>query len=255
MYRKIRDWACRYPALGVLIGTNVCVWLIGRVLLVAELLSGSDLPAIWMRRYMELPADFHGWRVAPWTLVTYMFVHLDGLHLLFNMLWLLFFGILLRHAVSWRGIMASYLCGGVAGGVCYMASGGVSGHLVGASAAVAAVIASAAVLIPSRKVMLPLFGPVNLVWIAVIVVGVDVVAVTVGDAGGNWAHAGGAVAGAALGLLWRWLRYRCRPQLAVRSENTPDVDEILLKIRRSGHKSLTAEERRVLFKVSKGGPI
>ena len=70
--------------------------------------------------YLELPASMSQFLVQPWSLLTYMFLHANALHLLFNMLWLYWFGQMFMSFFSARHFRGLYLLGGLLGGLLYM---------------------------------------------------------------------------------------------------------------------------------------
>ena len=67
--------------------------------------------------------------------------------------------------------------------------------LVGASASVLAIVAATAYREPNYRVQLFLFGAVRLKYLALVVIGIDVLSITSSNAGGHIAHLGGALAG------------------------------------------------------------
>ena len=69
---------------------------------------------------LELPAGVPQFLKQPWSLVTYMFLHAGALHLLFNMLWLYWFGQLFLNFFSARHLRGLYILGGLSGGLLYM---------------------------------------------------------------------------------------------------------------------------------------
>ena len=69
-------------------GIFVLIALLGIVLRLFNMTSGSLL------NWFELPASLPRLAIQPWSLLTYMFLHANLLHLLFNMLWLYWFGAL-----------------------------------------------------------------------------------------------------------------------------------------------------------------
>ena len=75
--------------------------------------------ASWMN-FMTLPASIPEFLKQPWSLLSYMFLHADPLHLLFNMLWLYLFGQLFLSFFSARHFRGLYLLGGICGGLFYM---------------------------------------------------------------------------------------------------------------------------------------
>ena len=70
--------------------------------------------------WLLVPATFPALLQRPWTLFTYAFVHYDLMHLLMNMLWLYFFGLLFQRWFSGIQLVVHYLVGGLAGGLLFM---------------------------------------------------------------------------------------------------------------------------------------
>lgn len=248
--------------------------------------SGSDLLSRIVSQ-VALHADF-GWLVThPWSLITYMFVHVNFLHILMNMLILFWSGKLFCEYLTSSRIVAVYVLGGIAGGLFYMISyntfpvfsDSVSlSSLIGASAGVLAVLVAIATLIPNYQMHLLLFGPVKLKYIALVFTLIYLISIPDGNSGGNISHIGGIVFGFAYTRLLQkgfnmggWLEkllgaitgmFKPASRIKVvhksdrmrRATGTPHqevIDTILDKISRSGYSSLTKEEREILFKASK----
>lgn len=88
-----------------------------------------------------------------WTLVTYMLIHGDWMHLIFNSLWLLVFGTpVARYLGSGRFLLLS-LAAGVVGGLASLAlHWGEMVFVVGASGAVSGLLAAAIPIIYGRRI-------------------------------------------------------------------------------------------------------
>lgn len=141
----------------------------------------------------------------PWTVLTYMFVHVDLFHALFNLLMLWFSGRLFADLLGGKRLVGNYLLGGLAGWLFYalvynyvpglrMYSDG--RDILGASAAVMGVFIGIATYRPDMVVQLMLFGAVRLKWLALIYVLIDLVSIRQGsNSGGHLAHLGGALYG------------------------------------------------------------
>lgn len=220
----------------------------------------------------------------PWTLLTYMVTQYDFIHLLFNVLWLFWFGILLPEWLSEGRRLLLYLGGGLTGGLLYVAvnqlwptSSAPGGYLCGASAAVLAVMSAAAIWTPRREIRLFLIGNVQLRWVALGCIILTFLGLNGGSGAAQSAHIGGVVFGGiyAFALLLisrkrlslsrkssgagnpRKLRPNVRRDgkavaeaAANRLSDTGRLDQLLDKIRISGYSSLTAGERNELNLIS-----
>jgi len=144
------------------------------------------------------------------TLLTYMFFHADFFHLFFNMLFLWVFGDNVEDSMGHVRFLAFYLVCGVFAGLfhSWMLPNSEL-PLIGASGAVAGVIAAYLMLHPHVSVWVLAFKIIPLritaglalgIWIAL-----QVVMVAVADVGPTawWAHIGGLIAGAVLILFMR----------------------------------------------------
>ena len=144
------------------------------------------------------------------TLLTYQFLHGDILHLLSNMLFLWVFGDNVEDAMGHVKFLAFYLLCGIAGGLAHAFMLPTSRlPLIGASGAVAGVIAAYLILHPRVRVWVLAFRFIPLRITAAWVLGVWVVtqlvmiAIAPSDQVAWWAHVGGMVAGAVLVLVLR----------------------------------------------------
>jgi membrane associated rhomboid family serine protease len=144
------------------------------------------------------------------TLITYQFLHSDILHLLSNMLFLWVFGDNVEDAMGHLKFIVFYLACGVAGGLAHAwMLPGSSLPLIGASGAVAGVIAAYLILHPRVRVWVLAFRLIPLrisaawvlgVWAATQIV---MVALAPFDQVAWWAHVGGMAAGAVLIVFLR----------------------------------------------------
>lgn len=145
----------------------------------------------------------------PLTLITYTFLHANFLHLFGNMLFLWVFGDDIEVALGHGRFLAFYLASGAGSGLSYVLSDSHSSVvLVGASGAVAGVIAAYLMFRPCAKVTV-LVSLVPLRIAAYWVIGFWViwqfveVAVRTEDGVAYWAHIGGLATGAVLFLVMR----------------------------------------------------
>jgi membrane associated rhomboid family serine protease len=144
------------------------------------------------------------------TFLTYMFLHGGWMHLIGNMLFLWIFGDNVEHATGRPRFLIFYLACGIAGGLAhYVSMPDSTAPLVGASAAIAGVVAAYLMLFPHVKVWVLLFAriPIRLTarwvlgaWIAFQFVNL-LISTDVETAW--WAHVGGLVAGAILVVFLR----------------------------------------------------
>ena len=81
-----------------LIYINVSIFIIGTLINVFLQLFQHSIPDIF--GIFALPASFIRFFHQPWSIITYMFMHAGLLHILFNMLWLYWFGSLFLHFFS-----------------------------------------------------------------------------------------------------------------------------------------------------------
>ncbi len=251
----------RSPAIWTIIGINIGITLL---CCIAELREEypSPSPVFWFA--VVSPASVFASR--PWTLLTYMFTQTSMLHLLFNMLWLYWFGSVLAERVGQRGIWRTYLIGGLAGGIFFLAPGFILSKnlLMGASASVVAIMVEAALRMPDREFRLFLIGSVKLKWLAIISLIVLLLGIGKGNVGAQAAHLGGALAGLLIFLIgkirrrnvWQPQRSARRTAKAMTTAMTTaktdmqKLDALLDKIKLSSYDSLTAKEKEELHRLS-----
>ena len=187
-----------------LIWVNVLVFVSVIVLRVIFHFSNADHIYGLIMDQLRLPAAFGTFIYKPWTLFTNFFVHEGFLHILFNVLFLYWFGQLLEEYIGGRRVMALYILGGLSGGLAfllmynlvpYLQTSVASISLVGASGAVFAIIVGAATLLPDYTFFLLLLGPVRLKYIAAFYILLSFAELVGSNAGGNLAHIAGALVG------------------------------------------------------------
>ena len=203
-----------------LIYLNVAVFLL--VHLVAVILTLWNIhPTAWMA-YIDLPSDIGELLHRPWTLLTYMYVHYDVWHILFNMLWFYWFGNIFLQYFTPKQMGGLYLLGGLTGALFYVAAYNIfpyftdkQGMMCGASAAIMAVVLAITVRVPDYKVNLLFLGAVSLKYIAAVTILIDLFSMTSANAGGHIAHIGGAVMGILFTQFWKRGKDLTRPVNAV----------------------------------------
>lgn len=259
-----------------LIMINVIVFILANIFVNIPATSG------WVN-YVSLPSSFSMLARYPWTLFTYMFVHVSFMHMLTNMLWLYWIGIIFIDFMGQKRMVYTYILGGIAGGLLYIATSPLLypdqfSVLIGASAGVMAVIVAAAMLVPDYEIMLLFFGRVKLKYLAIAAFILSSVIDFSINSGGKISHVGGALYGAL--FLWQYRKgidisgkfgdfinnlpnifkrkkikkthiNRQYAQSANARDKQKRIDEILDKISKSGYDSLSKDEKEFLFKSSK----
>ncbi|MDL2213557.1 rhomboid family intramembrane serine protease [Bacteroides sp. OttesenSCG-928-J23] len=277
-----------------LIYINVAVFLATALLSVFFLLFNRSITGVLV--WFELPASVERFIRQPWSILSYMFMHADFLHLLFNMLWLYWFGSLFLNFFTSKHLRGLYILGGICGGILYILSFNIFPYfetavdtsvMVGASASILAIVTAAAYREPHYTLRLFLLGNIQLKYIALMVVLMDLLLMTSGNSGGHIAHLGGALAGvwfaASLSKgkdITTWINHvldwasslfdkqaqadRKRKKMKVSRGGNKDyeynarkraqeeeIDLILEKLKKSGYNSLTEAEKKKLFDASK----
>ncbi len=265
---------------------------IGVFLFISIFESFAFITQINIQHYLEklfLPADTNKVISRPWTFLSYMFLHNNIFHLLFNMMWLYFAGNIFLLKLTQKKLLESYILGGICGGLLFIISYNyipalsvykIDAKALGSSAGVLAIVIASATSSPNYNIRLPLIGLVKLKTIAIICVLIDIISIPKGNAGGHIAHLGGALFGY---LYVKQLKYKktsniiselfCsitqifskkktlskihkRPKSDYsfnkeKYEKEKNIDIILEKISKSGYESLNKDEKEKLFKSSK----
>jgi len=272
-----------------LIFINAGIFLIIKILEMISVLASSPELATTAISYLAVPASVGALATKPWTPVTYMFLHQGFIHLLFNMLWLWWFGKIFMSYLDQRKVVSLYLMGGLAGALLYIIifnlfpafAGAVNVSVaLGASASVMALVIATAVYLPEMELHLLFLGRIKLKYLALITFLITSVFDFSVNTGGKIAHIGGAMMGLAYGYglkngkdVGAWLNsiidffvtlFRPGRRMKVtykkpktdydynkiRAERQKAIDHILDKISKGGYDSLTREEKEILFSES-----
>ncbi|MES2378320.1 MAG: rhomboid family intramembrane serine protease [Bacteroidota bacterium] len=267
----------------LIIGINVIVFLVIGVFSIFErLIFRTTIVDDLTREYLYMPAYLPKLAVRFWTPFTYMFLHAGIFHILFNMLWLYWLGQIFEEFLGTKRTLGLYLLGGLAGAALFLISYNVfpaftqsglmlTSSVVGASAAVMAVIVAAATIAPNYTISLMFIGPVRLKWLVIFYLVIDFLGIVGPNAGGEIAHLGGALFGFIYVKQVQQGRdmvggiaklFKAKPKLKVASTNrnkasssgTPrqdEIDLILDKISKTGYDNLSQQEKDTLFRASK----
>ncbi|MFN0032852.1 MAG: rhomboid family intramembrane serine protease [Flavobacteriales bacterium] len=270
-----------------LIAVNVAVFLGVNIYMLIAGMNEAEGRALWLLSTSDMQVLLH----RPWSIITHLFTHENVGHIFFNMVALYFMGGLLRSMLGQRGILPLYLLGGLAGFALFAFSYNFiprfvhDGHayILGASAAVMAITFAASTYAPRMQVALFGVFRIELRWLALVLLALDLVSIRKGvNSGGSLAHLGGA----AFGFIYAWqlqkgknmLRWmenffdrmknifsrkrkmkvhvnHARPKTdeqfnIEKKAYQQKVDTILDKISRAGYDSLSKEEKEFLFKSS-----
>ena len=135
----------------------------------------------------------------PWILLTSIFLHDNLSHLLFNMIALLFFGLVLETVVSERHFLMTFFAGGVIAGI---AAAFFYGEALGASGAIFAIMGVLAAIRP-RMTVWALGVPMPMVAAAIFWMSADLIGLFAATSVANAAHLAGLFFGIAFGLIIR----------------------------------------------------
>jgi membrane associated rhomboid family serine protease len=272
-----------------LIYINIAVFiLITIVAVIGFLLNNPEISEKALNLF-SVPSSFKSLLVRPWTLITYMFVHKDIWHILFNMLWLYWFGRIFLEYLDQRKLVAVYILGGTSGAFVYILSFNIfpaftgvvaESVAIGASASVIAIVIAIAAYVPDYTVQLFLFGRIKIKYMALAIFVLTSIMDFSVNSGGKLAHIGGAFFGYFYTINLRHGRdigkglnkiidffvtiLKPRKKLKVthkkaateyeynktRTEHQARINSILDKISKGGYESLTKEEKETLFKES-----
>lgn len=240
--------------------------------------------------YIQMPSSPALLLYKPWTMISYMFVHYDFLHILFNMLWLYWFGTIFLQFFNPRQLGGLYVLGGIAGGILFMTAYNIFPYfrfvaadsaLMGASASVMAIVFAISFYRKDYCIMLLFVGRIKLIYLALGTFVLDLLAITSSNAGGHIAHLGGAFLGILFAsqikagkdltsplnrvidmivnigkrkpkmrVTYRRSETRYEYNARKRAANA-EIDAILDKLKQSGYTGLSAEEKKKLFDASK----
>jgi membrane associated rhomboid family serine protease len=254
------------------------------------LFVSESSPDQWALNWLAVPSDPSKLVFKPWTIITYMFLHLGFFHLIGNMLWLYFLGTLFVQFLGERKLYTVYIAGGVAGALLYVLffnifpvfeSVNSSAIALGASASVMAVVVGVGTYSPNYEIRLFGLFTVKLKYIAIFSFAIDVLSISNSNSGGHIAHIGGAALGFFFAKQWTkgkditsWVGktsdfcaaiFKPRSKMKVehkrkstsnykyasrKKDDQAEIDAILDKISRSGYDSLSKSEKEMLFKAS-----
>lgn len=292
LYKKYRG----SDVVGKFIFVNVALYVLLLFIGIFSVLFNAGSLSADVLSFVELPASLGELALRPWTVFTYMFIHAGLWHILWNMFALYFFGKIFLNFYSVRHFVGIYILGGLFGALFFVLAYNLFPYfgpylpfsrLVGASAAVLAIVVAAAVRSPQYRINLMFVGSVKLSTFALVVVAMSFLMLSGENAGGNFAHLGGAFAGWLVADMLNkgrdltqvvngpidWLSsliVRLRTPRKKKTKFTytrggrsadyeynarkkadeAEVDRILEKVKKGGYASLSEEEKKRLFEAS-----
>jgi len=257
---------------------NIVIFIVINLINVIGFLFEKEYGII---HYLGVSANLETLSKSPWTIISYMFIHIDFFHLLVNLFWLYFGGNIFIQYLSQKQLLSTYLMGGMIGAIVYIIAFNLfpvfdtikeSSLAIGASASVLAILFAIASYVPNYTINLTLLGSIKLKHIAIIALILDILSIPKGNAGGHIAHLGGALYGFIYILMLKRninTNYFIEQIILLLSNSTrikqkkyendyeynarkrsedKEVNKILDKISKSGYDSLSSEEKKTLFK-------
>ena len=224
---------------------------------------------------LYLPAEINLIKLQPWSIFSFMFIHLNFVHLIFNMLWLYFIGNIFLQWLDEKQLIFIYLLGGISGGLffvlCYnyipLLQKNIENTLaLGASASIFAIMMAITIYKPNHKIQIPFIQKIKLKNITIFLTIYYIVSLSGGNTGGYLAHIGGGI------FSFVYMKQLDKSKIfksifknsskfnekdsdyiynQKQNKKNKEIDIILEKISKSGYKSLNKKEREILFKSSK----
>ncbi len=233
-----------------LAAVSIVVFLILHIGVVICNCVGAD-PVIFSRpASLGCPSSFHDIACRPWTLITYSFTHYSLLHLLLNMLWLIWFGNLAEaDGISDRRILSLYvisaICAALTYPVWFEMNDTDGSFMIGSSASVLSIGCAVAVMRPRSQVCIPYLPSIPVFIPVTVIILADIALFTSDNQGGHIAHIAGILTGICAGIIWQ----KKKSLVNLNSQNT-DKGDINAKIITSGFESLSSAERNYLLDES-----
>ena len=224
---------------------------------------------------LYLPAEINLIKLQPWSIFSFMFIHLNFVHLIFNMLWLYFIGNIFLQWLDDKQLIFIYLLGGISGGLffvlCYnyipLLQKNIENTLaLGASASIFAIMMAITIYKPNHKIQIPFIQKIKLKNITIFLTIYYIVSLSGGNTGGYLAHIGGGI------FSFIYIKQLDKSKIfksifkngskfnekdsdyiynQKQNKKNKEIDIILEKISKSGYKSLNKKEKEILFKSSK----
>ncbi|MBE8719860.1 rhomboid family intramembrane serine protease [Sphingobacterium pedocola] len=255
---------------------------------VVDLLSFSDIVSSNLYdnvvAKLSLPVSFAKFLSQPWSLITHPFIYQGLFNILFDCLWLYWFGNIFLSFLNRRQFLYVFIAGLLLGGIAYLLVGNIpflanhpENQLNTNALGLAALISATALLLPTYEIRVFIIGNIRLRTIAIIYLGLQFGFYVISNQPAAIAYLGMVLFGLAFmrelrkGHDWSSFFHKkfARRTLKIvhkneNAKNTPShkksyseipnqetIDQILDKISMNGYESLTSSEKEILFKASK----
>ena len=284
----IDDLKLQYKLGGIaqrLIYWNVSCFLVSILFFYQFKVGVFDFP-----NWIALSSEPSNFVLKPWTFLTYAFLHDGFWHLFFNMMVLNFSSSLFLTFFTPKQLLGLYILSALFAGIAFVSGYyflNLSASIVGASAAIMAILVAATTYHPLMNVRLLLIGNVKLWHITFVIVLLDLLQFRLENTGGHISHLSGALFGFIFIKLLQngtdlskivssvldffaniFTKSTSTPfkkvhknynrpveksgsRIITKDKSQQQIDEILDKISQSGYDSLTKEEKEFLFKAGK----
>lgn len=240
--------------------------------------------------YVSLSSDAALLLWKPWSLLSYAFFHSGIMHIVFNMIVLNFSGRLFMTFFTSKQLVGLYMLSAIFAGICYILVFyilNINAPIVGASAAIMAILVATTTYYPLMDLRLLIIGNVKLWHVTAVIIIIDLMQLRSENMGGHISHLSGAFFGFIFIKLLQngtdlsvgvsrvitffanlFKKNTSTPfkkvhknyskpvektvsKIITKDKSQQQIDEILDKISQSGYDSLTKEEKEFLFKVGK----
>ncbi|MGV9004336.1 rhomboid family intramembrane serine protease [Flavobacterium sp.] len=286
--RIIEDIKVQYKMGGIankMIYWNVGLYLLSIIFFYQFKVGGFDYP-----NWLAVSSDPNVLITRPWTLLTYAFFHFGFMHLFFNMMVLNFSSRLFLTFFTQKQYLGLYFLSAIFASITFVLSFYLlekTSLMVGASAAIMALLVATTTYQPLMEIRLMLIGTVKLWHITAVLLILDLMQIQLDNTGGHIAHLSGALFGfmyikllqngtdlskivtnvinffssifdkkektpfKKVHVTHQKMTQKRESKIIMKDKTQQQIDEILDKISQSGYDSLTKEEKEFLFQSGK----
>lgn len=223
----------------------------------------------------------------PWSLLSYSFFHSGIMHIVFNMMVLNFSGRLFMTYFTSKQLFGLYVLSAIFAGISYVLIFyllNINAPIVGASAAIMAILVATTTYYPLMELRLMIIGNVKLWHVTAVIIVIDLMQLRSENMGGHISHLAGAMFGFIFikllqngtdlsSVVSQFINFFAnlfqkntrspfkkvhknysRPivksvsKIVTKDKSQQQIDEILDKISQSGYDSLSNEEKEFLLK-------